>query len=139
MICYRCDEDKIENAFGLVGRPPVGVRRSRVCDVCLGLEDMGYGLLLPKSEVDRYRVRLRAKNLGLDPDEVELAAAEHRGLCDICGKPNSSGKQLALDHDHVTGAFRGFLCGLCNTMLGMAKDDPDVLVAGAAYLLCTGR
>lgn len=39
-----------------------------------------------------------------------------------------------VDHCHATKAVRGILCTSCNWMLGDAKDRPEVLRAGAAYL-----
>jgi len=50
--------------------------------------------------------------------------------CEACGAT----EKLVHDHDHVTGEFRGTLCGLCNTALGMVKDDPDRLRALIGYL-----
>jgi Recombination endonuclease VII len=38
--------------------------------------------------------------------------------CAICGLLFTQGKDKHLDHDHVTGTFRGFLCRRCNTALG---------------------
>jgi hypothetical protein len=55
--------------------------------------------------------------------------------CAICsGIPGEGEKRLCLDHDHYTGAFRGWLCWSCNTMLGMAQDSPDTLESAAKYL-----
>ena len=40
-----------------------------------------------------------------------------------------------LDHKHdESKLFRGILCGNCNRMIGFAKDNPEVLRAGAEYL-----
>lgn len=60
---------------------------------------------------------------------------EHEGCCDICGSPPTGRvKRLSIDHDHATGAFRGLLCNLCNTGLGMFKDDPKLLEKAILYL-----
>lgn len=50
--------------------------------------------------------------------------------CEACGATSG----LVHDHDHATGAFRGTLCGGCNTALGFARDDPAVLLGLARYL-----
>ena len=63
------------------------------------------------------------------------------GVCAICEKPERSTsrygriKKLAVDHDHDTGAVRGLLCANCNKGIGNLGDDPDILIAGAAYLI----
>lgn len=55
--------------------------------------------------------------------------------CDICQEllVEGTGKS-AVDHDHVTGVVRGFLCGACNKMLGFARDNPVILENAAQYL-----
>lgn len=54
------------------------------------------------------------------------------GKCAICEKEFSGTPHV--DHCHITGQIRGLLCGACNRMLGQAKDNPNVLLKGAAYL-----
>ncbi len=54
--------------------------------------------------------------------------------CEICLRPNTK-KALALDHDHTTGAFRGWLCNSCNLGLGMLGDSPVALTAALNYLM----
>lgn len=41
------------------------------------------------------------------------------GPCDVCAKVRS----LLLDHDHETGAIRGWLCAPCNSFIGRTKAD----------------
>ena len=43
------------------------------------------------------------------------------GPCESCG---DHAEPLCLDHDHSTGAQRGWLCRKCNLALGYLKDDP---------------
>ena len=44
----------------------------------------------------------------------------------------------AIDHNHNSGEFRGVLCTNCNTLLGMAKDNKDILFAAINYLEANG-
>lgn len=55
--------------------------------------------------------------------------------CAICNddKPGGIG-DWHVDHDHVTKKVRGLLCSACNLMIGKAKDNPEILEAGAQYL-----
>ena len=62
--------------------------------------------------------------------EEEAIALYEQEFCDICG-----GQANRVDHNHATGEVRGKLCHGCNTTLGFMKDDPNLLIAAAAYLL----
>lgn len=52
------------------------------------------------------------------------------GVCPICRRDGA----LVLDHNHSTGAQRGWLCARCNVGIGMLGDSPVALLAAAAYL-----
>lgn len=52
-------------------------------------------------------------------------------LCAICFRDMW---QPHLDHDHKTGRLRRFLCGPCNTGIGLLQDDVDVLKRAVTYL-----
>jgi len=56
------------------------------------------------------------------------------GVCAICREPCPSGKNLAVDHCHETGAVRGLLCARCNSGIGQFLDSPDRLRAAIGYL-----
>lgn len=49
-----------------------------------------------------------------------------------CGGINKS--PWALDHDHLTSKFRGWLCHSCNRTLGGLKDDFGILNRIKTYL-----
>lgn len=53
--------------------------------------------------------------------------------CEICGRSDRK-RRLALDHDHATGKFRGWLCGMCNTAIGKFNDNPVWLERAAVYV-----
>lgn len=83
----------------------------------------------------RWELRSRARKLGLDPNVVEAYYVAHDGRCEICGNPpRKGGRDLNMDHNHTTGAFRGMLCDNCNAGLGRFKDDPVRMEAAILYL-----
>lgn len=53
--------------------------------------------------------------------------------CEVCGDLPSNGRALHNDHNHLTGAFRGWLCVRCNHALGLLKDSPERCLALARY------
>lgn len=63
-----------------------------------------------------------------------LDLAEDR--CMICGQPEN-GRALSIDHSHVSGKVRGYLCNGCNNGLGYFNDDPEALERAAEYLRLT--
>jgi hypothetical protein len=62
------------------------------------------------------------------------------GKCGICKLPemdkdrHGNVRVLAVDHCHKTGSVRELLCYSCNSMLGQARDNIEVLLAGADYI-----
>ena len=70
--------------------------------------------------------------------KVESKASRPRPeACEVCGAGPGE-RVLHWDHNHGTGAFRGWLCGPCNKALGSAGDNPRILDALAAYLRTSG-
>lgn len=76
-------------------------------------------------ECAKARVRRR---LGI-PEPLTAKPA----LCECCGNPPGA-KSLAIDHDHDTGRFRGWLCHRCNLGIGLLGDTPDGLIQALNYL-----
>lgn len=71
------------------------------------------------------------------PDEDYCCPICQRSAKDI---PDSYGgftrvKKFVLDHNHITGEFRGWLCHKCNINLGGFNDDPANLTRAICYLL----
>lgn len=71
----------------------------------------------------------------LTTEQYDAMLAVQGGCCKICGIHESELiKSLHADHSHLTGQIRGLVCQRCNSMLGFARDNPDVLRCAAAYL-----
>jgi len=76
----------------------------------------------------------------IDLKEYSRMLLEQNSLCAICKRPerriekSGTSADLCVDHDHRTGRVRGLLCRTCNSMLGLANDDIDILLSGAVYL-----
>lgn len=55
--------------------------------------------------------------------------------CEICGIPGIELKKgLCYEHNHKTGEFRGWVCGRCNTVMGMVDDNQETLLLIVKYL-----
>ncbi|MDE3229139.1 MAG: endonuclease VII domain-containing protein [Chloroflexota bacterium] len=78
-----------------------------------------------------------ARKYRLTPEQWAAMEASQDSKCAICqiafdiGIPAHS---PMVDHDHRTGQVRSLLCRRCNTMLGMAREQPAVLQAAIEYL-----
>lgn len=70
------------------------------------------------------------KRYGLQEADVRDLLRLQRNYCAICGDRSAE----HVDHDHVTGAVRGLLCGGCNTGMGQLGDDPVALRRAADYV-----
>lgn len=55
-------------------------------------------------------------------------------VCELCGGPPNGHGVMHLDHQHDTGAFRGWLCSRCNRGLGMLGDTREGIERALAYL-----
>lgn len=88
-----------------------------------------------KARAHNRRMTLR-RYYGMSVEDYDALLIAQKGVCAVCGSPEPSGrkKYLCVDHDHVTGAIRGLLCGRCNVAVGFLRDDPDRAVRLIEYL-----
>jgi hypothetical protein len=104
--CKRCGEQRDASDFGVCARSARGVRRRKTCRFCMAA-----------AEAQKRRL-------------VEIVGPRAHA-CEICRREGPT----ELDHDHVTGAFRGWLCRPCNLGLGKLGDDVAGVRRAIAYLL----
>jgi len=127
-------------------------RRSR-CSTCTTQAKKDYYRKHPEKRKEESKNR-RTKNpekerkmvtksrYGLTKEEIQIFSMAQRGVCDICGKPETMKYQgivklLSIDHNHLTNKVRGVLCQSCNSVLGYAKADTngtDILLRAISYL-----
>lgn len=59
---------------------------------------------------------------------------DQNNVCGICKKECSTYTRLSVDHYYVTGHIRGLLCNNCNRVIGLLKDNPNIICKAAIYL-----
>src|SRR4030095_3606898 len=67
----------------------------------------------------------RKKLYGLSDNDYVILGLSQDWKCAVCGIDidDLNGRDLDIDHDHLTGNIRGLLCGSCNKGLGYFKDN----------------
>lgn len=121
--CIRCKESKDLDKFENHSTAKDGKRNQ--CSACR------YAIRLDRDP--NYRNKQREWNLGrygITVAEYDSMLSKQNKKCAVC-KDES---KLVIDHDHKTKKVRGLLCHHCNTMLGLAKDSPQILQGAIHYL-----
>jgi hypothetical protein len=120
-LCRTCLRWLAEAAFGASKRSTDGL--AELCRRC---------------STDKHRLH----NYGITAEQYDAMLAAQGGGCAICGEQCTSGRRLAVDHDHACcpgdktcgKCVRGLLCGPCNQGIGKLRDSPRLLIAAASYL-----
>ncbi|NNC10686.1 hypothetical protein HII28_02135 [Planctomonas sp. JC2975] len=118
-----------------VVRDDAGARWCHVCEQWLA-----------EVEFDKANVCIRCRqvsNFGLNRLQWEAIFEAQGRVCAICSSDSPGGSGWATDHDHSCcpgsratcgRCVRGILCSRCNTGIGLLHDDPEILIAAAAYV-----
>tara|TARA_R110002167_G_scaffold74484_1_gene208439 strand:- start:236 stop:628 length:393 start_codon:yes stop_codon:yes gene_type:complete len=67
----------------------------------------------------RHSLRMlgwKKRGLQYYPNNLSELYEDDNMICDFCGK---NMKRKMMEHNHITGCFRGFTCSSCNTKLGV--------------------
>ncbi len=119
----------------------------KICNVCHILKDRlkdfsinqtdAYGRKTTRPTCKKCRVKIDGKPIR-STDKISLIKKRPKGIfkCPICNKTSIPGftANLVMDHDHITGGGREWICDSCNTGLGRFKDDIEILKKAIEYL-----
>ena len=90
-----------------------------------------------KAYNEAHRGDRRAKHLecyGLTHEAFAILLTSQGSACAICQTSDWGKRGPFVDHDHRTGQVRGVLCFRCNSALGYANDNPNIIRAMGDYL-----
>jgi len=78
---------------------------------------------------------------GITLDQYRYMYSEQGGTCAICNRAAFDNRFgiLTIDHDHTYGkrdpdGIRGLLCNFCNSAIGLAREDSNILQSAINYL-----
>lgn len=121
------------------GHAGIRYRRGGHCRECTLIQSRNRSVEIRKRNVARERQRRHN-----DPQyaakmrtAARIRQRKHNGLpqqtreapkdCELCGR-HPKGQVLDLDHCHVSGEFRGWLCRQCNHGLGLLGDHIPTII-----------
>jgi hypothetical protein len=110
--CSKCKEVKSVSEFHKNRKIKSGY--ASACKPCVA----SYTKEFYHNNLEHHKLKARAGNLkrkyGLTNEEYDALFLFQGGVCFICKRACPTGRRLAVDHDHDTGAIRGLLCTMCN-------------------------
>lgn len=72
---------------------------------------------------------------GISVAQYNELLEKQKHCCAVCGKhEDEEKKNLAVDHNHITGEIRGLLCNYCNRRIVGRHRDGDLLRRVADYI-----
>ena len=108
--CICCNLKKIDEDFEISSTTTTKIYRKKVCRLCRKS--------IRKYEKQLQKVHGKTKPIGTP--------------CECCGRNDV---QLSLDHCHLTGKYRGFLCQQCNVSIGGLGDTLESIEMARQYLI----
>lgn len=132
--CTRCNEIKPLSEFSNYKHSKDGKKAG--CKACQKLYNDKWFAVNRDKKADSNRWWMIGNKYNLTKDQYLEMLEQQNHCCKICYKhqdENTHGS-LYVDHCHSTNAIRGLLCRSCNSMLGMVKDNIDILTNAINYL-----
>lgn len=129
-ICNTCGYDKEIELYPFTVKDK-GYRSSKCRKCTNNRRDFARKLNREKESLREKNKRLKYE-YGISINDYNMMIINQDGKCKICKK--SSSETLSVDHCHDSLKVRGLLCRQCNSVIGMAKDNTDILRSAILYL-----
>lgn len=143
--CKNCGLEKPFNEFGKQKNGKFGLRAN--CNVCHRKLNQEYyeanktkvaerNTAWQKDDKNKEAIRFYyvKRTYGIDKEKWLEMLSTQKNRCAICNVFSEKTNFFSTDHDHATGKIRGLLCKNCNTVLGHAKDNIEILKKAIIYL-----
>lgn len=127
--CINCNEEMPLDNFWRHSSRPDG--RWDYCKPCARFYDRKCKAK-PETKAKRKDRDLQ-KRYGITLEEYKVLLETQEYKCAIC-KDVLGQIQINLDHCHTNKEVRGILCNRCNTLLGNALDNVEILENAIKYL-----
>lgn len=115
---------------------------SRSCVVCVRRWALNFRKRHPeryseyyKCNKGRYNRNRQLKKYDMTEEQWQALFTKQGRRCAICSSTEATGNRgWQTDHCHASNKTRGILCLRCNTLLGLALNNPKILNAASQYL-----
>lgn len=103
---------------------------TKQCCTCSYQKARRWAKANPEKLISKYR----EKKYGITTKEVTKLTELQDNRCAVCENIFKNTRNINVDHNHKTGKIREILCIKCNTMLGLADDNIEILEKAIKYL-----
>lgn len=87
---------------------------------------------------DKQKNSSLLKTYGISKTQWDEMHKSQSFVCALCQTNEPKGRGWQTDHNHKTGVVRAILCHSCNSMIGHAKESPEILLSAFRYLYSHG-
>jgi hypothetical protein len=134
-ICPQCGENKeVETGYYKCGEYQKCMSWCKACCKKLRPQNKDYFKSYYQSHKKHRQETDREGRYGVTPEMFDFCLEQQGNVCGICSTSDPGNQNWHTDHCHNTEQFRGVLCNNCNSLLGRAKDNTDILRKAIEYL-----
>lgn len=151
LVCSVCENSDLAlEDYTPHGRKTVGYRLPLICLDCekhrvrerRRLNKQDARTRNPEKVRKSYREWQLKSTYNLSLDAYESLLLSQNSGCAVCYTTDPGAKAFHVDHDHTCcpgnkscgKCVRGLLCSKCNLMIGLSKDNSEILRAAALYI-----